>query len=142
MEAKNALASRKVPVGSSLEKVKQEIEEWRQRSQVGPMPERLWDMTVSAARVHGIHRTARALGLHYAKVKRRMKPMPQEVREGPATPGVKPDFMEVDCFAVLRAKEGPVVEVVNPQGARLTLRFPCAESVDVLGLVSAFAEGR
>jgi hypothetical protein len=57
-----------------LEGVRRRFERWRQgRQSRARIPEPLWDSAVEMAAAHGVHRTARALGVNYYTLKDRLE---------------------------------------------------------------------
>ena len=54
--------------------IRRRFEHWRRQRTVGSrIPEQLWKAAVAAAREFGIHPTAKALGLDYYSLKRRLE---------------------------------------------------------------------
>ena len=54
-----------------VSRMRRRLDEWRKSNAPGTaLPRRLWASAGRLARRHGIHRTARALGLEYNKLKR------------------------------------------------------------------------
>jgi hypothetical protein len=108
------------------------------------MPEGLWQEACAAAKKLGAGRVARALRLNYAHLKERVL-SPRQTRIGsarhPALPQVSsPQFLDLGRVADLSAPRGAqpmVVELVAPDGARLTIRTSEA-SASVLAMINAF----
>jgi hypothetical protein len=130
---------------SELESLRRRIEEWRNsRPRSKAMPEGLWQEACAGARKLGAGRVARALGLNYAHLKERLR-SPREARIGaPKRSGlpqvVTPQFLDLGRVADLgppRGTEPMVVELVAPDGARLTIRTSDA-SASVLAMINAF----
>jgi hypothetical protein len=130
---------------SELEPLLGRIEEWRsRRPRSKGMPEDLWQEACAGARKLGAGRVAGALGLNYAHLKERLL-SPREARTGaPKRSGLPqvaaPQFLDLGRVADLgppRGAEPMVVEVVAPDGARLTIRASEA-SVSVLAMINAF----
>lgn len=123
------------------------IEDWRvSRPRPKAMPEFLWQEACAAARKLGAGRVARALGLNYAHLKERvLSPGRARIgtagRSGPSLPQVvSPQFLDLGRVADLSSPHGAepmVVELVAPDGARLTIRTKEA-SVSVLAMINAF----
>jgi hypothetical protein len=108
------------------------------------MPEGLWQEVCAAAKKLGAGRVARTLGLNYAHLKERLL-SPQRAKSGaskhPNLPQViSPQFLDLGRVADLsppRSAEPIVVELVAPDGARLTIRTS-ESSVSVLAMINAF----
>ena len=117
-----------------LEQVGKRIERWRSsRNRRSPMPAGLWDEASSLARDFGVHRVKSALGLNYESLKRRVGGDGAE--GGGAT---KAGFIEVSGPDLLEPARGPVVEVSDADGGRLTVQLGRGSELDVAGLVEAF----
>jgi hypothetical protein len=125
------------------------IEAWRQtRPGTRPMPEELWKEASGFAQKLGICRVSRALRVNYGGLKRRVLASglpPVDRRRSERTPSVgRPDFIELSGLSTFGAlSEAPagsdaVVEVVAPDGTRLTIRVKGATSPNVAAWVSAF----
>jgi len=101
------------------------------------MPEDLWGSAVSLAGRHGLYPVARALGVDYGTLKRRvMRGTPRREQTGK----VSPEFIELAPAPLLgRAKPpGMVVELWDADGAKLVVRLAEGEGLDVRGLAEAF----
>jgi len=116
---------------------------WRRtREKRSPMPADLWDDAVCLARTHGTYATARALGVGYESLQRRVAADPSgadiEVMGGGEAGGR--GFVEVSGVQLLGASTpmGTVVELTDPDGVRLTIRLGTGEKLDVAGLVHGF----
>ncbi len=132
-----------------LKSLHRRIEAWRQtRPGTRPMPEELWKDASGFARKLGICRVSRALRVNYSGLKRRMLSSGGargQVRRSACAASVsRPDFIELSGlaqFPVLNeapAASDAVVEVVAPDGTRLTIRVQGATSANVAAWVSAF----
>src|ERR1035441_6281282 len=67
------MADQAVAIPEELAEARRRLEEWRGAYRKRePFPEELWVMAVSLAQQHNVHRVARALGLDYGTLKRRM----------------------------------------------------------------------
>jgi len=116
-----------------ISRVREQIDRWRsgKRRRCAPMPARLWDEACLLARELGVHRIKSALGLNYRSLKRRV---------GDGEKGALP---KAPAFVELRAAHplaagGPVVEVCDAGGERLTVHLGPGSELDVAGLVEAF----
>jgi len=125
------------------------IDAWRRtRPGTRPMPEELWKEASGFAQRLGICRVSRALRVNYGGLKRRVLasrlPAADSRRSERTASVVRPDFIELSSLPAFGAlSEAPagsdaVVEVVAPDGARLTIRVKGATSPNVAEWVSAF----
>jgi len=59
---------------TQVERVRQRFERWRRtRKKRSPIPARLWHAAVEVAASYGVNQTARALGLDYNELKKRLE---------------------------------------------------------------------
>jgi len=101
------------------------------------MPADLWTEAVGLARREGTYATARTLGLNFESLARRVA----EGRAGAEDDRVQASgFVEVSGAQLLGAAGpvGPVVEVSDGKGLRLTIRLTGGAPLDVVGVVQAF----
>jgi len=118
-----------------VDQVRGQFQTWRATRKPGsPTPPELWKAAVLLARRHGLYDVSRALPIDYGALKKRM------AADG-GDPGV-PEFIEftpVEPTNTLRTGEaGPVVELAAADGARMTIRLPAGDVLDLVGLVGAF----
>ena len=127
------------PFDARAEEIRRQIEHWRRtRTRQSPMPDELWDAAVDLARELGICPVARALRVDYGGLKRRLAAA-DEAGDG----GVESDaFVEFEGAELLgtAAPAGlpVVVEFTGADGARMTIRLPGDEWLDVQGLAASF----
>ena len=134
------MRQRAVDVQSAeVQVVRGRIDHWRKtRANGDAMPAGLWAEAVRLARRHGVYAIARALSVHYGALR-------QRVAEPPSPP---PDasggFVELSGAQLLgaTAAAGPVVEVDDGAGARLTIRLAADAALDVAGVVAGFCRRR
>ena len=121
--------------------VRAQIERWRKtREKKGPMPEVLWNAAVSLAEKHQAYRTAHWLKLDYGTLKARLARSQEEEVPRAAIEG----FVEVDVRQLVEepAIDGAVLDLSRADGARMTLKLPPHQPLDVTSLVAAFVRGR
>jgi len=115
------------------------IERWRrQRTQRSPMPAELWASAVSFARRHGVYPIARALGIDYGALRKRVTPRP---RGGRNPREVSTEFIELAPTPPLLGHSEPaglVLELWDRDGAKLVVRLPEGDGLDVGRLAEAF----
>lgn len=137
-----------VMIPAELEDLYAKIQAWRQtRPGTRPMPEELWKEATAAARTLGIYRVVRALRVNSTGLKRRVmasRGTRRTARVGrQQQPAGHTDFIEMGRLTGLgvpaeaSASGDAVVEVVAPDGTRLTIRWKAAVQ-SVAALVNAF----
>jgi hypothetical protein len=120
-----------------LEDLRRRLIQWRSaRTQRGPIPEVLWREAARLARVHGVGRIAKVLGLGFEGLKRRT-----EGGKPPARAARGPSFVEIDPSS-MPLVPGLSVEVERPDGTKMTIRHCGADPVDLASLVESFAGKR
>ena len=123
---------RRSSVPAEVRGVRRRIEHWRKtRKKRSRMPEDLWAAAAGLARVYGVYPMAQALSVNYQSLKKRMG---ESARAGGT------GFVELDPRQVVTSLDAAatVVELVDGDGAKLTIRFPGSGDVDILGLLSDF----
>lgn len=110
---------------------------WRRtRKKRSPMPSALWAEAVALARTDGTYSTARALGVDFQSLARRVAEIRAGEETGPAHVGA---FVELSGSQLLGATAaGPVVEISDGDGVRLTIRLAGGTPLDVVGVVQGF----
>jgi hypothetical protein len=108
------------------------IAQWRERRthRGAPMPVALWAAAVDMAWRHGLAATARALGLDYGTLKRRL------AAHGPGPTAAAPTFVDLGVAAPL-GLGACVIAVDGPRGRRLRLEVSDLRVPDLLALVHA-----
>jgi hypothetical protein len=108
---------------------------WRGERKLGArIPRPLWDLAVRLAKVHGVCRTATALGLDYYSLQRRTG-----IAAVP-TPSSNPAFVELPA-QVLVGKECRI-EFDNGAGATMRVRLVGCDAADVEALSRSFWNAR
>jgi hypothetical protein len=112
------------PIGEELRDLQARLAEWRKsHPRRSPLPEEMWAVAVELARRHGLYRTARALPIDYANLRKRLN------RAAPSSVAARPEFVEL---LVAPAQSGACVEV---------LRVPLTGAVDWNQLFRAWRQG-
>ena len=124
--------------------LRERIERWRRtREKRTAMPVELWDEAVRLARGGRAYLIARGVGVDFASLRRRIAEAEASGRraDGAATAG---RFVELSGAQILGtpAATGPVVELSDRDGVRLTIRLGGGETLDVAGLVQGFCARR
>lgn len=122
-----------------VDEVRSRIEHWRRtRLKRTAMPEELWNEAASLARVQGIYRTSRALGVSYESLRRRVE---RGTRGGSGNGQRLGSFVELGMAELVvpsSASAGVVVELSGADGAKVVVQLAGGNGVDVLGLAEAF----
>ncbi len=123
-------------IPEDLEQLRRRFEEFRQ-TRIGrsPLPEVLWTAAAELAKRHGVNPTARALGLEYTGLRKRVENQgrPKAKRKKAEAPS----FLE---FVAPGAK--PVtnctVEVESAEGGKLRLELKAVATTELVNLIRAF----
>jgi len=120
------------PLPAQLERTRQRFDSWRQTRKGRPrIPEPLWASAVKAADKYGLYRTARALGLDYNMLKKRVKTASSPEEEAVAT------FVELTSPGSVNTREC-LLELENPVGAKMRVHLKGIEAPDLLALSRNF----
>ena len=104
---------------------------WRGERKLGErIPRPLWDLAVRLAKLHGVSRTATALGLDYYTLKKRA----EETAVQPQSSD--PAFVELPSPVVV-GKQG-LFELDNGAGARIRVQLVGYDAADVVALLRNF----
>ena len=125
----------------SLDSVEKRFQQWRDGHEGRVrIPDELWSAAVAAARVHGLHSTARRLHLEYRKLKG-FAGAPASPRRKPS-PAVKtvgktaPQFVELTSAALGQPR--CTVELHNAVGATLHIELQGGDLSALAGITHAF----
>lgn len=121
-----------------VRKVRERIAQWRgTREKQTAMPAGLWSEAVALARREGTYATARALGVNFESLARRVAEARAGAEAGAAHASA---FVELSGAQLLgaAAAAGPVVEISDSDGVRLTIRLGGDTPLDVVGVVQGF----
>ena len=122
-----------------LARAVEQVERWRRtRAKQSPMSAELWDEAVSLARQIGVHPVKAALGLNYESLRQRLALADRNAPRASAG-AASAAFVELSGAELLGATAtGPVVEISDDSGLRLTVRLAAGGELDVARLVEAF----
>ena len=126
-------ASKTRALPSRLEGLRRRFERWRRTRKIGSrIPETLWAAAVKLAEAHGIHPTAKALGVDYYSLKKRLeeKPASRSKMAAPAN-GVK--FVELSAAARTGIPEC-ILELEDVEGAKMRIEVKGIEAGDLAAL--------
>ena len=124
------------PVGQppDLVRMRQRLDEWRGSSARGKaFPEELWSAAGRVAQRHGVHATARALGLEYNKLKRASGAGVAQGRSEGSQPPKAKRLKFIEVTGVLSGSPGGCrVWLQGPQGERLQLEMASGAATDMV----------
>ena len=122
-----------------VRQVQARIEHWRRtREKRTAMPAGLWEQAAGLARMHGIYRTAQALRLSYDSLKTRLLTAPGGGRGGQKGYRGFVDLGAAQLMGLAQPAAGPVVELSDADGAKLTIRLTGGCELDARDLAEAF----
>jgi len=109
---------------------------WRRsRKVVSRIPDNLWELAVEAAREVGVNRAARALGLEYYALKKRVV---SSTKGSVLNPSGGDSFVEFDSVGAPPFFTEWAVEMENGSGERMRIAARSPSVPDVVGLCRAF----
>lgn len=141
------------PTPEDLDPLRARIRTWRStRHRPNPMPSEIWDHAVVLAREFGVCKVARAVGLDYTALRKKVA-MAKEL------PGlVLPTFVElpgtlfteeVPTAPPLEAPDlvqpggiGALIDIAAPDGFRIRIQLEAGRGQEAAGIVAAFMGGR
>lgn len=119
------------PLAAELERARSRFLAWRGRRRIGErIPQRLWALAVQLANVHGVSRTAGALGLDYYSLQKRAGAVPAQVRSSALA------FVELPSPAM--AGKQCQLELDNGAGATMRVQLVGYDAADVEALSRSF----
>jgi len=111
---------------------------WRRRRKAGErIPDELWGPAVELAGELGLNRAARALGLDYYSLKRRVEAAGAENPGTSRSPAVRSAFVEVSAGAIPGPAEC-LVELEHPAGAKMRVSLKGSIGAELSALAGAF----
>jgi hypothetical protein len=125
-----------------IKALRKKIENWRHSEYKGrSMPKELWDEAIRLAEEHGEREVAIGLNVSETRLKQRVREAESQSNHGSSSnENVEEEFVELSSnalFGVLEETQS-VLELESGDGARLTMRFPSNQALDLVGLVRAF----
>lgn len=158
--------SEQMNIPLDLQDVRAQFERWRrERTGKDRIPETLWEAAVRISSAHSLHHVSRALRLNHSDLKKRVSEQravgvetrlsPVRFVEVPRTalsvdelpaplPGENPRVSALAEAKVRAEKPEPqstVVKARTKNGARLVVRLPAGERLDVVSLLEGFWRG-
>jgi hypothetical protein len=135
----------------AVNRLRQRVEKWRQskQGQFSLTPVELWDAAVPLAVKYGVCRIARAVGLDYGGLRKRVA----GATENPS-PAQPITFLELPASGMMRAEKsapephpapipesGLQIDISRPDGARMRISLRPGIDMDAAGIVAAFVGG-
>ena len=141
------------PKPEDLDPLRERIRTWRStRRRPNPMPREIWDHAVVLARQFGVCKVARAVGLDYSALRKKV----ETAKELPGL--VLPTFVELPgrlfaegapiapqqetLAAGLPGGTGAIIDIATPDGVRIRIQLEAGRGMEAAGIVAAFMEGR
>ncbi len=125
--------SKKRALPSRLEGLRRRFERWRRTRKIGSrIPETLWAAAVKLAEAHGIHPTAKALGVDYYCLKKRLEEKTAS-RSRAAAPANGAKFVELSAAARTGIPEC-IFELEDVEGAKMRIEVKGIEAGDLAAL--------
>ena len=122
-------------ISGPLEQVRQRLERWRKtRKRCSSIPDALWASAVELARQYGVNKTARALGLNYYSLKRRL-----ESGTHPGLYEAKGGARFIELVTPLgNSSPECIVELEHPGGAKMKIHLKGKVEPDLVALTGLF----
>jgi hypothetical protein len=118
-------------VPADLQSARSRFQAWRGRRKLGErIPRPLWELAVQLANVHGVSRTATALGLDYYSLQKRAGAGAAQTRSS------APAFIEITA-PVMTAKQCQV-ELDNGSGLTMRVQLVGYDTADIEALARGF----
>lgn len=143
---------RNEPSPEDLDPLRERIRVWRTtRHRPKPMPPGIWDHAVVLAREFGVCKVARAVGLDYTALRKK-------VAKAMELPGlVLPTFMDLGRLVAEEAPPltstgnqaaaksgaaGALIDISIPDGTRIRIHLEAGRGMEAAGIMTAFLGGR
>ena len=120
-----------------VQQLRKRIDHWRStRVKLWPMPAELWDEATVLARELGVHTVQRALRVNHESLRRRVEDGTTPIGSAEAVG----EFVELSGAQLLGlpVAAGPVIELSDGNGVRLTVRLAAGSTLDMAQLMEAF----
>lgn len=118
-------------IPARLESARRRFQHWRRTRKLGArIPRPLWATAVRMAEAYGIHPTAKALGLDYNALKKRVESASQSAVAASASATT---FVELASPARMGAPQC-ILELENAEGAKMRIQIKGIEAPDLAAL--------
>lgn len=120
-----------------MEALRGRFKQWRRTRKIGSrIPEPLWSAAVKLAEVYGIHLTAKALGVDYYSLQKRLEE--KSVSSSPVVaPASGARFVELPGAVPMTAQEC-ILELEDVAGAKMRIHLKGMEAPDLAALSRSF----
>ena len=116
-----------------LDKVRRRFEQWRRTRKIGSrIPHALWDSAVKLAEAYGVHATAKALGVDYYSLKKRLEEKSAS-RSRKVVPTNGATFVELAATARTGIPEC-LLELEDVEGTKMRIQLKGIEAPDLAAL--------
>ena len=120
-----------------LEALRRRFKQWRRTRKIGSrIPDPFWAAAVKLAESFGIHPTAKALGLDYYTLKRRLEKNSGS-RSRKTAPANEATFVELAASPRVGVQEC-ILELEDVEGARMRIHLKGIEAPDLAALSRSF----
>ena len=120
---------------TTLKEVQNQFEAWRStRKHREAIPDALWEAAAGLRKDYSIHQIAKALHLNYTDLKKRVQKLDNVSSPEAHT---RSAFVELDFSRHILPTEC-IVEMEEPDGAKMRVHFKGGVDFDLLGLTKAF----
>ena len=115
-----------------LEALRRRFKQWRRTRKIGSrIPEPLWSAAVNLAKAHGIHPTAKALGIDYYSLKKRLEKRSASRSKASSANGAA--FVELVTPAQMAVQEC-ILELEDVEGTKMRIHLKGIEAPDLAAL--------
>jgi signal recognition particle subunit SEC65 len=119
-----------------LSLARRQFDQWRSRQRGRKrLPRELWSNAVALAREHGIHKTARTLGLKYDSLKKHLEAAPPGA-SGPA------EFMELVPREMMPSSIECTIEWEEGNGGKMRMHVKGARLADLVSFARGLRDSR
>jgi len=125
----------------ALSRARRQLDRWRsrQRTQRARLPEDLWQNAVALAHEHGLNKTARALGLKYDSLKKRLGATTTGQSE---SRGTQCEFLELLPSPVTTSSIECTIEFEEGKGSTMRMHVKGVRMADLASFARGFRSGR
>ena len=115
-----------------LEALRRQFKQWRRTRKIrSRIPEPLWSAAVKLAEAHGIHPTAKALGIDYYSLKKRLEKKSASRLKAASVNGAA--FVELAAPAQMAVQEC-ILELEDIEGTKMRIHLKGIEAPDLTAL--------
>jgi len=124
----------------ALRTARRQLDHWRSRHRPHTrLPEELWRKAAVLARKHGLNKTARALGLKYYSLKKRIEAKASGVSKAEEIPC---EFVELLPSPMTASSVECMIELQDESGTMVRIHVKGARMADLVSFASAWRSTR